>query len=230
MLLGQTILKIIILSIVMGCVKRCSVFIAMILILMTFVVVQDVSATEHLEEDGPTITGTFENFSETLREEGYEFESSFEGEIKIHDSLELPARILLGIPRGETVHIEILIVLVSLWIAMFMLILGVLQLTPFMKEGYVRFLGALIVTSLISMTGVLLLLVNYLFSLLEFLNWIEKLGAWQIVLGIIVGTLIILGGIKIMKFLGLKIGDEQNASLVRNMKLLGTHAREISKE
>ena len=222
MLLGQTILKIIILSIVMGCVKRCSVFIAMILILMTFVVVQDVSATEHLEEDGPTITGTFENFSETLREEGYEFESSFEGEIKIHDSLELPARILLGIPRGETVHIEILIVLVSLWIAMFMLILGVLQLTPFMKEGYVRFLGALIVTSLISMTGVLLLLVNYLFSLLDFLNWIEKLGAWQIVLGIIVGTLIILGG--------LKIGDEQNASLVRNMKLLGTHAREISKE
>jgi len=229
LLLGQTILKIIILSIVMGCVKRCSVFIAMILILMTFVVVQDVSATEHLEEDGPTITGTFENFSETLREEGYEFESSFEGEIKIHDSLELPARILLGIPRGETVHIEILIVLVSLWIAMFMLILGVLQLTPFMKEGYVRFLGALIVTSLISMTGVLLLLVNYLFSLLDFLNWIEKLGAWQIVLGIIVGALVIIGTRKVMGYLGLKVREEQDDKLVENMKTLGAHAKEVSK-
>ena len=111
-----------------------------------------------------------------------------------------------------------------------MLILGVLQLTSFMNEGYVRFLGALVITSLISLTGITLWMVEYLFYLLDFFDWIEKLGSWQIVLGILVGGLVILAVKKLMDRLGLKIEEEQDNSIVRNMNLLGTNAQEMAKQ
>jgi hypothetical protein len=186
------------------------------------------SSFEH-DEDGPTINETLQNLSETLKDEGYGFNSSFDGEITIPEPLEIPARILLGIPRGETAPIEIFIVLISLWISMFMLIFGILHLAPFMEAGYVRFLGAVVIMSLISMTGVILMLVNYLFDLLNFFDWIEKLGVWQIVLGIVVCVLVIFVVKKIMNFFGLKVKQEQDDVVVEKMKLLGTTAKEVSK-
>lgn len=204
--------------------KRLNLFLILIVLVSSFALVAGA------EEDNPTINETLEELSETLEEEGYGFNSSFDGEVMIIEPLKIPARILLGIPLEEDVQIEIFIVLISLWVAIFMLILGVLQLTSFMNEGYVRFLGALVITSLISLTGITLWMVEYLFYLLDFFDWIEKLGSWQIVLGILVGGLVILAVKKLMDRLGLKIEEEQDNSIVRNMNLLGTNAQEMAKQ
>ena len=141
-----------------------------------------------------------------------EIKNPLSKEITIPANLEIPAKIVFGLTSEDKLDIQLFIVLIAIWLFFFLIIHNVLGLTPFF-EGWKAWMGGIIGTLLISITGSIKSTAILFFNLGNMFGILEKWGplklGFSIVLIIIVfyATNILLGIIKETVIVGKSIRD-----------------------
>ena len=126
-------------------------------------------------------------------------EGVLEKEIEIPDALQIPVRIVFGIKKDETITLERLIVLVAVWIMFFVLISEILKIAPILNKQWQSYIGGVIVTILIAITGTMNSLAIFFFNFGNMFEWMEKLGPFSIFISLIIVAMIFFFGMKILK-------------------------------
>jgi len=130
--------------------------------------------------------------------------------VEIPDSLKVVVRIVFGLKADENLDTQTLMVMVAIWIGLFTIIAAVLEFLPFLNKGFSRWLGAVIVTCLIGVSGGIKTSAIFLLSLTS--GIIDFFVAIAIVVGIVFCANIILNKIlakaklEQMEIKGLKAG------------------------
>jgi len=169
---------------------------------------------------GEELKGITKDIGEQLKNENFFANSSFQNQIDIPDFLEVPVEVIFGIPRGEDVGVEKLIVIIALFISFLVLIYGIFEFMPFIEGKWLKFFASLIVTILMTMTGAIFYLIETLFHFINFFNWIDKLGKWKIAVSIVLIGLIFLAFKFVINLFKGKIKEEEDNVVVDELKIL----------
>jgi len=117
--------------------------------------------------------------------------------INIPEEWNVPARVIFGLQPGESMDLQTFVVLAAVWIILFILLQAILVFVPLFGEGLKSWIGAFVITCLISITGAVRYTATWFFGLGGFLQALEKWGPIRILFTLIL--LIILGtGAKIL--------------------------------
>ena len=138
--------------------------------------------------------------------------SALEKEIKIPEGFASLARLLFGLEAKDTLDVQMLIILLGLWLFFVFILRAVLEFTPFF-EGWKSWVGAIIITMLIAITGAIKSTAIFFLNLGNIFNILErwsplKLGFSIIILVAIFYALnIIMGIIKETLIVGRSVAD-----------------------
>lgn len=125
----------------------------------------------------------------------------FSKDFSVPEDYQIPARILFGLNGGEPIELSVFIVLVALLIFTFIFIKSIVSLIDVFGGGFKSWLGALVVTLLISVSGALKISAAFIFAYLG----IFKSQTWLSILVIVFVLIIIFWGIiKLLRFLKYK--------------------------
>ena len=93
---------------------------------------------------------------------------------------------LFGVKQGEAVDLRHLIVLICLWFWVFLFIRQALTIAPFFGEGVISWIGGLIVTLLVALSGGLIEVAKLFFNLGSFFGVIRGHSFFQLLLSVVV--------------------------------------------
>jgi hypothetical protein len=152
-------------------------------------------------------------------------ENILEKEITISDELQIPMRIIFGIQDENTIIIERIIVLLSIWIIFFIIVKEILKLNPFLNKGWLNILGGFIVTIIIAMTGMIDKAAKFYFSLGTNTEWLNSLGPFKIIIAIIIVVVILFIGHIALKYSKIKLKLEKAEVVKKDISYLASIAR-----
>lgn len=182
--------------------------------------------TEQVKEQLSTLAGGLDEKTENL----------LERKIQIPDILQIPMRIIFGIKDTHLITIERFVVLSAIWIMFIFLIQGILKLTPFLNKGWQSVVGSIIITTLIAITGTINSLSIFFFNLGNAFEWLEALGPFQIIVGIVIAGLILFITRYVLKIIEKRIllekakySGESVGRLVAIAKSTGESIKELTK-
>ena len=105
--------------------------------------------------------------------------TALEKEVELPAAAEFFARIFLGIKPEEPVTSQVFVVLVVCFIIFFLILKDIISLVPFLQESWKRWIGALIITSLVGLSRGLIVFamwVTDLMNAIEFLTRTKVIG------------------------------------------------------
>ncbi|MDP2946715.1 MAG: hypothetical protein Q8N88_01240 [Nanoarchaeota archaeon] len=121
-------------------------------------------------------------------------------EVEIPAYIFMPIQLLLGIEKK--ISWQNFIIVLGIWFGFFILILSLMDIMPFLNKGILKFLGAIVITLLISITGAINEMANFFFNIAGFFKITERYVALKIFIAIIIALLcVVIFGylIKILK-------------------------------
>lgn len=124
--------------------------------------------------------------------------SLLEQKIEVPENLKVIARIVFGLKSNEEVDMQTLMVMVAIWIGLFALIAAILEFTPFLNKGFSRWLGAVVMTCLVGVSGGIKISAIFLLSLADIFRLGEKYGIIKLVLAFIVIGIFVYGVILVL--------------------------------
>ena len=160
---------------------RGKILIVLILIFSTFFFVsaEDAKNTSPIStQTGKEILGKVNNGTEDILQK----------EVILPSWLIIPAKIL-GIDKVVTW--QNLIITLTILAGLFMVIFSTMEILPFLNQGITKFLGALVITALISITGAIYQISNFLLNIAGFFEWTNNYSMLRIILAIIITLIII---------------------------------------
>ncbi len=133
-----------------------------------------------------------------------------ESNVAIPESLQIIARLVLGITPDTPVSVDELIILICLWVILVLIIKTILEFMPFFGEGWKAWVGAVIITMLSSMTGWMRSLSQMWFIFGSFFKGQDLL---DIILNVILLIVFTFGAITLINMMKKKGGKEESEAL-----------------
>src|SRR3989344_4063698 len=125
---------------------------------------------------------------EGLGNVGDELKSGSEGllsqEIEIPVYLKIPSRIVFGLKEDSKVDLQTFVIMLALWVFLLLVIHSILDITPFSGE-WKSWVGAVLVTLLISLTGAVRSVSVFFFNLGNIFGILEKWSILKITFSIV---------------------------------------------
>lgn len=109
-------------------------------------------------------------------------------EITLPSWLIIPAKVL-GIE--EKITWQSLIITFAFWIGLFIIILSIMEIMPFLNQGVTKFFGALIITMLISVTGAVYQMSKFFFNVAGFFELANKYSTLKIIIAILIALVVV---------------------------------------
>lgn len=116
--------------------------------------------------------------------------SFLEKDITVPENLQLVAKAVFGLDNNKKVSFSEFVVMAALWFLVFSVISNLLRGIYFMSEGVTRWLGAVVITCLIAVSGVIKSISRIIFNFFDMFTFFTKLGFLKLIF-----ALIIVGGI-----------------------------------
>jgi len=156
----------------------------------------------------------------------------FDKSIKVPDNLQIPAKIIFGI-TGE-IEFQLFVILIALWISILLLITQILKFVPIIKQGFISWITAVVITCLVALSGGLHQAVLFFFSLGNLFGLLEKWPALGISSAIVIIILIAYGTGILLKILRKRVELDQAESKGRDVNVMTeiakTEAESLKKE
>jgi len=140
-------------------------------------------------------------------------------QITIPDYLQNPTRIIFGLENSD-IDLQNFIVLLSIWIFLVFLIQAILEIIPFLGEGFKSWLGAIIITLLISISGMIRNAANWLFGFGGAISLMKEWGVLKIIFTILLLIIIVFGLKKILHILKHGANKTENYAEGRRISML----------
>lgn len=153
-----------------------------------FVVAQKENAEDDDPDDNLDIAVKAEEAGEGIKAAT---EKTLDQEIILPEWLDKPVKVLFHI-KDETITLERLIVLLAIFVGLLLVISDILKLVPFFKKTWQSFLGGVIVTIIIAVTGVVNNIVRFIFDFVNIFDWLNKMGPLKIIFGLVVAIILII--------------------------------------
>ena len=109
-----------------------------------------------------------------------------EKEIVIPNGLKTMARVLFGLKPEDKIDIQNFVVLIAIWIMLFAIILQIARLIPVLNKGASRWLGAMVLTCLVGVSGAIKTVSDFYYNLFDVFNWAEKYGVVKLIISVII--------------------------------------------
>jgi len=192
-----------------------------IIILFFLIVLTSFTFAEETTSSSEDISKAIKDATKSIADET----SAFDTRIPLPLFLQPPVSVLFNLDADEPLTIENLVLYVSLIIVLFTIIYGTILFIPGLDKKAPRIIASLAITLLMTMTGVIKTLIFYLIYLINFFDWIQKLGNFQIVLAIILAILIFLAGRFVSNSLNNKLKKEKANKAAENAEILSASAK-----
>ena len=140
---------------------------ALLLSLSNFVIAQDAAAQAPASES-----------TNTFKERSNEF---LEKDIIIPEDLQGIARVVFGLKAGETIDFSVFIVLIALLVILFLIIREALTFAPIFGAGFKSWLGSLVLTLLVAISGAVKETSIFLFETGEFFKFVKGFSFLNII-------------------------------------------------
>ena len=114
-----------------------------------------------------------------------------EKNVEIPNELQIVARILFGLDENDKVDLQIFIVLIALWFFIYLLIVSIIQIMPFLQGGKSWIVGFLIML-LVGFSGGLTFAAFWIYSISGFFGLLQQLAIARILVAIIILVFIFL--------------------------------------
>jgi hypothetical protein len=121
-------------------------------------------------------------------------------QIIIPDYLQNPTRIIFGI-SDSNIDLQSFIILFSVWLFLIFIIQAILEIVPLFGEGFKSWLGAIVITLLISITGAINPVANWLFGFGGIISLIKKWDLLKIIFVVIILGIITVGLKKLLQII-----------------------------
>ncbi|MBI2452312.1 hypothetical protein HYV50_04530 [Candidatus Pacearchaeota archaeon] len=108
-----------------------------------------------------------------------------EKEIGIPENLEIFSRVLFGLKAGDKVDLQALVILIGLLVISLMLMKTIIEFMPFFENSLRGWLGAVIITLLIGVSGGFLLMADFLLDLGSLFGLLEEWGLARVVISLL---------------------------------------------
>jgi hypothetical protein len=197
--------------------KRGIITLALLILLFTPLILAEDTITEPAKEQLSALRGGLD----------IETENILERQITLPEILEGPLSIILGIEEDATW--QQLIIVLGVFIGFFALVLSIAGFIPFFKEGWIRALASLVITSLVSITGALDSIAKFFFNIAGFFEWTASWGPLRMIIAIIIAVIIIIAFNKVSNILKHKMKIEKAEETAKNINLT-KKVGEIQKE
>ncbi len=158
------------------------VIFSIILLSTSFIIAQENQDNENIIEDTDSELAKEEieklknPFGEGLKEM---FGEGLKKEFIVPEYLQIPARIIFGVE--ETISIQGLVILITIWFMLFFIIADILKITPFVK-GSLVWIMSFFVTSLVALSGAVKSLAVFFFNLGTTFKFFEDWPALAIII------------------------------------------------
>jgi hypothetical protein len=126
------------------------------------------------------------------------------GEVEIPPGLQLIARVLFGVK--EPIALNIFIILICVWIALFVIIANAVIFISGKK--WMCWVGSFIIMCLIGVGGGLREISFFVFDFWNFLDFLEKNPILKLILSVVIAAIFLFGGLAIVKMLGKNANEE----------------------
>lgn len=134
-------------------------------------------------------------------------------QIDLPDWTQVIARILFGVE--DKITLSKFIILLAVWIMLFLMILNIVKIMPFFKEGPIKVIASITITIIIAITKVMITLSNALLSFASSLKFFQDWSAGALFFSIFVVLVVFFIIIKISNKISTKmqIGEAEGAGL-----------------
>jgi len=136
-------------------------------------------------------------------------------QITLPDYLQSPTKVIFGL-EDNSIDIQNFIVLFSIWFFLVFLIQAVLEIVPFFGEGFKSWLGAIIITLLISITGTITNATNWLFGFGWTISLMKEWGLLKIIFTVLLLVVLTFGLKKLLHIM--KQGGEEGKASINGLK------------
>ncbi len=140
---------------------------------------------EKSPEDAEDIKQEAERLGQELKQKE---KKVLETEIEIPENLQVVVRILFGV-KGS-INLQEFVVLIAVWVMLLLIIVSFLQLTPLLS-GWKSWAGAITITSIISVIGVVRNISIFFFNLGNAFSFLQKWSILKIVFVIVLAIVLI---------------------------------------
>ena len=130
-------------------------------------------------------------------------------QITIPDYLQGPTKVIFGL-EDNSIDLQNFIVLFSIWFFLIFLIQAILEIVPFFGEGFKSWLGAIIITLLISITGSITKVANWLFGFGGTISLMKEWGLLKIIFTVILLVILAFGLKKLLHIMKHEKNKEEN--------------------
>ena len=152
--------------------KRGIITLALLILLTTPLILAQDNIAEQAKEQLSALRGGLNNKTENI----------LERQVTLPQILEVPLEIILGIEEDSTW--QQLIIVLGIFIGFFIVIFSIADFMPFFKEGWIKVLASLIITSLVSITGALDTIAKFFFNVAGFFEWTTSWGPLRMIIAI----------------------------------------------
>ena len=149
-----------------------------------------VSAQEKQEQTDET--GSFDEIKKAEKEL-IEKENLLKKEVVIPENLKLIAKLVFGLNENDKLDFSLFIILIAIWLGLFSIIAMMLKFLPFLNEGFQRFIGAIVITCLVAVSGAIKQSAVFYLSFLDIFHIAEKYGILKFILALFIAIIFFYG-------------------------------------
>ena len=210
------------------------------LIFICLILASSIYAQEQLANQAQNDSNKSVDIKNKANEVTTKINNVLEKEIIVPDSLQGFARVLFGLKPEHKIDFSTLIILIAIWAGFVTLMSYLFSLMPFMNKGVPKFLGAIVVTCLVAISGGLLAMASFFLDIGRLINFFERLWAplkfLSLVFSIIIAAVIVFLFSYVVRILkdkaeieeaeavGMKVGMGQR--LIKEfLKIFGAHKK-----
>lgn len=113
--------------------------------------------------------------------------------VEIPDNLKILTKIIFGLKENDEIDFSTFIVLIAIWLGLFSIIASVLKFLPFLNEGLQRFLGAVIITCLVAVSGAIKQSAIFYLGFFNIFNFLSKYYILKFVLALVIAFIVVSG-------------------------------------
>jgi hypothetical protein len=90
--------------------------------------------------------------------------------------------IIFGLKNGESLDLNLLVVMLVILVCFVLIIQSALRFVPFLKQGWMTWAAALVISLITSSTGAFIMITNFLFGFGNDVKFLQEWGLLNIIL------------------------------------------------
>lgn len=139
-----------------------------------------------------------------------------EKNVEIPNELQIVARILFGLENNEKIDLQTFIILIALWFFIYLLIVSIIQIMPFLQDGKSWIVGFLIML-LVGFSGGLTFAAFWIYSISGLFGLLQQLAIARLIVTVLILTVLFFIFSKFIASLKGKMQLEEAAQVGRNI-------------